>query len=611
MNYYNKNLQLLRRSNPALYQLITAATPVYRADTTILPAAHNAFVKTELGQCYLHSRYDREREWKKLLAETNPDTQALILFGLGMGDSLPHIAGKFALLERLIVIEPNIDVFRAFLTRVNLAGTFASGLKVTFILNQPADSTRAYLHELIRRELYSAVAIVASISYRTLYRDYYQAVHTISLDAVRYTLVNLATRRFSLRKWLRNEWHNQRIPRIELETVMRAIPPLPVVIVSAGPSLNKNIHLLAEAKERALVIAVGSAITILETHGIVPHFRMAYDGNEACQNVFAVIDSTKCPLIYGNTLYDKVLPDYKGKKIRMVLDSDRLTQYLGKKRQKNSTLIRSGPSVANVAFDLAGQWGCPKVILVGQDLCYSGDRVHAPGAWDEKDRPCIDKNALIKVKDMNQRDVYTSRAFLGMKTCFEELIRIHANVECINASEGGLTISGSQNKTLRQALDEDVPGRLNISALIDRVLDEISGTEYADAVETNVVENTVSELEDILRINAAQIDALRKVSAMKERKIRTDKILNELQKICTRWEKFYHIDYYTAMIHPFLLDTVQVLQRRFGYSGAEKDKKIESLLQIYSGKATALQELAQFNKMLIAEYKDTKADVFV
>ena len=98
---------------------------------------------------------------------------------------------------------------------------------------------------------------------------------------------------------------------------------------------------------------------------------------------------------------------------------------------------------------------------------------------------------------------------------------------------------------------------------------------------------------------------------MKERKIRTDKFLNELQKICTRWEKFYHIDYYTAMIHPFLLDTVQVLQRRFGYSGAEKDKKIESLLQIYSGKATALQELAQFNKMLIAEYKDTKADVFV
>lgn len=604
MNYYNKNLQLLRKNNPMLYQLVAAATPVYKANTTILPAEHNAFVRTELGQCYLHSCYDREREWKKIFAATKPDTQALILFGLGLGDAIPYLKKHFAFLEHLIVIEPNIDVFKAFLTRVNLIHAFSSGLKVTFILNQSADSTRTYIHEFIQRGLYSAIAVVASISYRTLYRDYYQAVYATSLNAVRYTLVNLATRRFSFRKWLRNEWHNQKMAGLEWEAVMRSIPPLPVVIVSAGPALNKNIHLLAEAKEKALVIAVGSAMTILESHGIVPHFRMAYDGNEACKNVFDAIDSTKCPLIYGNTLYDKVLPEYKGKKIQMLLDSDRLTQYFCKRRQKGRTLIRSGPSVANVAFDLAARWGCPKIILVGQDLCYDGDRVHAAGAWDEKSQLAVDKNALIQVKDIHEQTVYTSRAFLGIKMCFEELIRIHANVQCINASEGGLVINGSRNKPLRRVLDEDVPERLDISALIDRALEEISGTERAAVIEDDVVDSAAAELESILRINAVQIAAVRKAASMQKCKVRPDKILEELQKVHVRWEKLYHIDYYKDIIHPVLADIVQALQRRFSYSGAEKDRKMESLLQIYSGKATVLQELAQFNKMLIDEYQE-------
>ena len=42
--------------------------------------------------------------------------------------------------------------------------------------------------------------------------------------------------------------------------------------------------------------------------------------------------------------------------------------------------LTSGPSVANVSWDLGRRMGLGPIILVGQDLAYTGFRSHAEGA---------------------------------------------------------------------------------------------------------------------------------------------------------------------------------------------------------------------------------------
>lgn len=610
MNFYNKNMQFLQKNYPPLYKEITASLPVYQAETKVLLKTNNVFVKTASAQCYIHSLYDRHRELQKLFADIPPGTQALILFGLGMGDAITYITKHLTTLEHLIVIEPNIEVFKAFLTRIDLVATLQTCPKFSIIFNQTSDATAFALYNFIQHDLYTSLAIVAPLSYRSLYQTYYKSVKTIQKEAMRQTLVNISTRRFANYEWLANEWRNEKVDRINLETIINYLPPLPVILVSAGPSLNKNIHLLPEAKDRAIIIALGSAISTLERHGITPHFRMAYDGLKANKKIFDTVDTTTCALIYSNTLYYEVPLQYRGGKIQFILNTDHISQYFRRKQQKKAMVICSGPTIANVAFDLVCQCGCTKVIFTGQDLCFTGEKLHAAGSWDDAATNNIvsdnlaSNTKMILTKDIYDQDVYTTTAFMSMKTVFEDLIKIHSKVQCINASEGGLPISGSQNKTLRQVLDEDLPDRADITALINKALAASkNAAETPPANNIDATETAAAELAEICQINKANLEAIKQIHTMMELNMSSKKILNQLQKIKVNSRKFHRVDYYTNFIQYFLADTIQALHRRLAYAGPDKKNQAVSLLQIYTGEALAMEKLIRFNQALIEEYQ--------
>lgn len=607
MNLYKKNLQFIRQTNSKLYSLVTNSQPVHAAETTIFIKENNALIKTECGQCFLHSLYDRKRELAKLFEKVQANPQAIVLFGVGMGDAVLHINKRFSGLEHLIIVEPNLDVFKAFLSKLDLSHLLKNCPKITIILNFSTEETGNSLHQIIDQDLFQSISFIASLSYRTLYRSYYQSVIEFSRKAVRRKMINLSTRSVTSYKWVINEWRNHKKTHVELERVMERISAPPVIIVSAGPSLNKNIHLLSEAKSRALIIAVGSAMTILDRHGIVPHFRMAFDGNQANRNLFAAIDTASCPLICSNALYYEVLPEYKGKTIQMILNTDYLSQYFRRKQHKACKLIRSGHSIANVAFDLACNWGSKKIILIGQDLCYTNEKMHADGAWDDNLAlaETARKNWLL-AKDIYGEDAYTDQPFLGMKAIFEELILLHPEVQCINASEGGLPIAGTQNRTLRQVLEEDLPQSLNLSALIDESLSSaLPEEEYAGNL-LSVVKLAELELKEISTINQMQIELLNEAQSMLERKIFSKKIIKRLKKFEAIAEKLSRIDYYSYVICPHLSDTYQVLSRRFNYTGNDENRQLEAMLKLFAGKAAALKAIVRLSDDLVQEYLGKK-----
>lgn len=607
MNLYKKNLQFIRQTNSMLYNLVTNSQPVHAAETQIFTRENNALIKTACGQCFLHSLYDRNRELTKLFEKVQDNPQAIVLFGAGMGDAVLHINKRFAGLEHLIIVEPNLDVFKACLSKLDLRHLLKSCPKITIILNFSIEETGNYLHQIIDQDLFQSIAFIASLSYRTLYRSYFHSVLDLSRKAVRRKIINLATRSVTSSKWVINEWRNHRRAHVELETIMERISAPPVIIVSAGPSLNKNIHLLAEAKSRALIIAVGSAMTILDSHGIVPHFRMAFDGNQANRNLFAAVDTASCPLICSNALYYEVLPQYKGRTIQMILNTDYLSQYFRKKQHKACKLIRSGHSIANVAFDLACKWASKKIILIGQDLCYTNEKMHADGAWDDKlDLAETAKKNWLPAKDIYGQDVYTDQPFLGMKAIFEELVMLYPEVQCINASEGGLPIAGLKNKTLQQVLEEDLPQSLNLSALIDETLSSALPEEEHSAGALSVVKLAELELKEISTINQLQFSLLSEVQSMLERKIFTGKIIKRLKKFEAISERLSRIDYYTQVIYPHLSDTYQVLSRRFAYTGNDENRQLDAMLKLSTGKAAALKGIVRLSGDLVQEYRGEK-----
>ncbi|WP_373845633.1 6-hydroxymethylpterin diphosphokinase MptE-like protein, partial [Clostridium sp.] len=55
-----------------------------------------------------------------------------------------------------------------------------------------------------------------------------------------------------------------------IECVKDKYKDIPAIIVSAGPSLDKNISELKRAEGKALIIATDAVLTTLKNHGIVP-----------------------------------------------------------------------------------------------------------------------------------------------------------------------------------------------------------------------------------------------------------------------------------------------------------------------------------------------------
>ena len=61
--------------------------------------------------------------------------------------------------------------------------------------------------------------------------------------------------------------------------ILGAIPnDVPAFVVSAGPSLNKNIKELRRAKNKSFIIAVDTAVKPLLQEGIVPDMFATLDG---------------------------------------------------------------------------------------------------------------------------------------------------------------------------------------------------------------------------------------------------------------------------------------------------------------------------------------------
>src|SRR5205823_4255217 len=60
----------------------------------------------------------------------------------------------------------------------------------------------------------------------------------------------------------------------------------PAIIVSAGPSLRKNKHLLKDAAGKAVIVAVQTTLQPLLEMGIRPHFVTSLDYHDICTRFF-------------------------------------------------------------------------------------------------------------------------------------------------------------------------------------------------------------------------------------------------------------------------------------------------------------------------------------
>ena len=229
----------------------------------------------------------------------------------------------------------------------------------------------------------------------------------------------------------------------------------PAIVVSAGPSLDKNIRELKNAKNKAYLIVVDTALKAVLRAGIKPDVAVTVDPHKPLV-LFEDERISELPMVVCNSSNTKVLKRHKGKKIYFG-DSESYSQSICKKYNKSLSPLESGGSVANNAFSLAKFLGFETIILIGQDLAYPDMKGHTKDAYDNERENEIDftKKKYIEVEDIFGNKVWTEGNMDAYRKWFEMQIVRYPQLKVIDATEGGAKIKGAEILTLKEAIQRE------------------------------------------------------------------------------------------------------------------------------------------------------------
>ena len=431
-------------------------------------------------QVFLHSSYSPQKEAQNWVKELNwAPNSLLVVFGLGLGYHIRELFSRMEAHQKLIIVEPNSKVLQmAQELKENQALFGQDHLRIAKDWDEFKD-TYTQVGSPWENVFFSKIP-----SYPQVYeQEYLSFIKKLRME-INSLRSNLSTTLFFSREWQKNLLKNLPCLResVPVSSLFGRLKGKPVIIVSAGPSLAKNVELLHEAKDRALIVAVGTVARLLLEKGISPDLIISFDGGHLNYvHHFQGLQNPGIPLVYDPAIHYKILEEYGGPKVIMTVNPANL--WLDRELDQLIGLLRIGPSVSNTAFDLAYRLGADPIIFVGQDLAYTDQKTHAEGThlegfedfqyhvpdfWLKSSPGSRDQSAddfsekyieywsnqrLAWVEGVDGQSVPTDAKMLTFLHWFEETFRSLGEPRTIiDATEGGARIEGTQIMPLAEVL---------------------------------------------------------------------------------------------------------------------------------------------------------------
>jgi hypothetical protein len=474
---YKKNASLIEKRFPSLYIKLEASevSGNFQVSSSKSGTPTLSFITENNPAKYLHSAYRPENEAEKYINGL-PVNEFLnfIVVGSGLGYNLLELTRKISKNSKIILIENNIEIFKLALESLDLSEPLQHpGLSI-LIAPSVADLNEIITTEAFGLALNGFLPVVHKPSI-SLFPNFYKDVDGILNKAIQEAEINQKTQSKFSRMFFHNIMEN--IPAIinspgvsELKSKMVGTP---AVVVSAGPSLDKNIEILKSGAEKIIIIAVSTTLKPLLRAGISPDFVVAIDPDDITVKGFDLKNIPDKPWLLFDPTVPWVIPD-SFKNRRLVLDSEvYFSKWIAQNNGSKGNLGKS-LSVAHTGLLLAKHLGCSPVVLLGQDLAFFKNRMHCSGAYYQNDflelaRRDITLNLLEKEKykkyssslketlDIFGQKINTTIALESYKHLFEnELAKLS---DIINATEGGLPIDGAKAITLKETLVNHCEGK--------------------------------------------------------------------------------------------------------------------------------------------------------
>jgi hypothetical protein len=452
----------------------------------VRPRLHKLLSETKVSDRYICFPSDHESQLNNLIDVTN-DTLfyeqsdplasmashietcvnkmqgVMVCFGFGLGyGALMLLKQKNFVSRSIIILEPDPEVLLLAFRSLDCRAILESE-DILLLVDTPLDEIPAAVtdHILQKNRLVNAknlqvIDLPAAYSVNKTYFDNaLQKIGRALLEGVKVVGNCPNDALEGLDTSLTNLKRHSKLPGIS--SLKGMFQGKPGVVVAAGPSLDKNIHLLGDIQDKAVIVSVDASLRHLSTRGIKPHFVTSVERITATSKLFHNLDSeafNEVFLVGAPVCHPDTFEAYKGPQI----SCDREHGYSTLLALQKGLLI-PGPSAGNMAYRLLRYLGCDPIILVGQDLAVSEEgKTHADGNPFGDCQPgyLFDPSTI----EGNYVEALKTNPILKMfHNAYEYDVAVNPGT-VINATEGGAKITGTQIMTLQEAINSHITSPL-------------------------------------------------------------------------------------------------------------------------------------------------------
>ena len=470
---------------------------------------------------YLHSRYQPMDEAEKLVdALPLEECIAFHVHGFGLGYHVERLFERASVEAIHCIFEPDLLLLRTAFEQSDFSKLIQSG-RVTFYwqLDKPELFNRLNPHSATVSMAFEGLNHSPSLQ---LQPQFHQQAQTWIEEFKAFSKTSISTLVINGRRTAENisrnlPWY---IGTPSLARLKDCYKGKPAVIVSAGPSLRKNKHLLPQMVGKAVIIAVQTTLQPLLEIGVEPQFVTSLDYHDICTRFFEKLPANiKTELVAEPKATNAIFDLHPGP---LSLLGNDFAETLLSEMKIDKARLPSGATVAHLAYYLAEHLGCDPIIFVGQDLGFADGLCYSPGtSYEDVWRPELSRFCTVEMKQWEQivRDRNILRRTVdhqGVPTYTEERLFTYlqqferdfakSNARIIDATEGGVLKRGATSMKLAEVIEQfcsepiDAHPPKHGGLDFNRLVDSLSSlnNRLAEAVEVEQISReTLPLLEEI------------------------------------------------------------------------------------------------------------------
>ncbi|EOH0488994.1 6-hydroxymethylpterin diphosphokinase MptE-like protein [Campylobacter coli] len=226
------------------------------------------------------------------------------------------------------------------------------------------------------------------------------------------------------------------------------------IVVSAGPSLAKQLPLLKACQDKAVIFCADGALSMLEKEGIVPDYVTNLDFTDLAMKFFQNKENKTSLNILSCATHPNVAHSLKAENCMIVLRNKALYQRFN---FNDFGYIDTGTHVSHFSYTLALALGFKNIIMIGQDLAFDEEGNSHSKGFDFGEKFSGEENIdKLKVPAYaGKGEVLTHTTWNDYRIKLEYLFACNdQKAKFYNATEGGARINFTEELSFKECCEK-------------------------------------------------------------------------------------------------------------------------------------------------------------